>query len=81
MVVEKAMRAGDLPESLRAGMAPQAMVLVSVRPLTENGFTEEFEHGVLAAETETEAAPFRPAQQVINELKALIAEDESSSPQ
>lgn len=34
-----------------------ASVLVSVRRLTDNGFTEEFEDGVLKAEEETEGKP------------------------
>ena len=49
-------------------------MLVSVRRLTDNGFTEEFEEGVLAAEEETEGMPFRPAKEVIEELKALAAD-------
>ena len=74
-IVEKTIKAGELPRQLRQGLDPETPVLVSVRPLTENGFTDEFEEGVLRAETETEATPFRPARDVIAELQAL-AQDE-----
>lgn len=81
MIIEKAVKAGDLPEYLRAGADPEAMVLVSVQRLTVNGFTEEFEQGVLEAEKDTEGEPFRPARDVIKELEAIIAEDEGPSRQ
>jgi hypothetical protein len=75
-IIEKVIKAGDLPPQLRGDIEKDASVLVSVRRLTENGFTEEFENGVLKAEDETEGMPFRPAEEVIKELKA-IATDES----
>lgn len=52
-IIEKAIKAGDLPPQLRGNIDKDASVLVSVRRLTDNGFTEEFEEGVLAAEEET----------------------------
>ena len=75
-IIEKAIKAGDLPPQLRGDIEKDASVLVSVRRLTDNGFTEEFEEGVLKAEEETEGMPFRPAEEVIKELKT-IATDES----
>lgn len=75
-IIEKAIKAGDLPPQLRGDIEDDASVLVSVRRLTDNGFTEEFEDGVLKAEEETEGKPFRPAGDVIKELK-VIAADES----
>ena len=50
-------------------------MLVSVRRLSVNGFTEEFEAGVLNAEKETEGMPFRPSSEVFKELKAAIADE------
>ena len=38
--IEKTFRAGDLPPQLRGDIEPDASVLVSVRRLTDNGFTE-----------------------------------------
>lgn len=74
-IIEKTFRAGDLPPQLRGDFEPDASVLVSVRRLTDNGFTEEFEEGVLKAEEETEIMPFRPAEEVIEELKAMAADE------
>jgi hypothetical protein len=73
--IEKTFRAGDLPPQLRGDIEPDASVLVSVSRLTDNGFTEEFEEGVLKAEEETEGMPFRPAEEVIEELKAMPADE------
>ena len=73
--IEKVVKAGELPPGLRGGMGDDEPVLVSVRRLTENGFTEAFEDGVLEAEKATGSAPFRPAKEVIEELAAL-AKDE-----
>jgi hypothetical protein len=74
-IIEKAIKAGDLPPQLRGDIEKDASVLVSVRRLTGNGFTEEFEEGVLKAEEETEGKPFRPAEEVIKELKAIAADE------
>jgi hypothetical protein len=74
-IIEKAIKAGDLPPQLRGNIEEDALVLVSVRRLTGNGFTEEFEEGVLKAEEETEGMPFRPAEEVIKELKAIAADE------
>ena len=74
-IIDKAIKAGDLPPQLRGDIEEDALVLVSVRRLTDNGFTEEFEEEVLAAEKETEGTPFRPAKDVIEELKALAVDE------
>ena len=74
-IIEKAVKAGDLPPQLRGGIEKDASVLVSVRRLTENGFTEEFEESILEAEQETEGMPFRPAEEVVKELKSLAADE------
>jgi len=74
-VIEKAIKAGDLPQELRGDLEKDVLVLVSVRRLTDNGFTEEFEDGVLTAEKETENLPFRPAEEVSKELKAIAADE------
>jgi hypothetical protein len=74
-VIEKLVKAGDLPPQLRGDIEADASVLVSVRRMTDNGFTEEFEEGVLKAEQETEGAPFRPAEEVLKELKAIAADE------
>ena len=76
-IVETSTTAGELPLSLRGDIEAEAPVLVSVRRLTENGFTEDFEEGVLQAERETETLPFRPAAEVLAELKKALADDES----
>jgi hypothetical protein len=75
-IIEKVIKAGDLPPGLRGDLDPEETVLVSVRRLTENGFTEAFEAEVLEAEQETDGVPFRPAKDVIEELK-IISKDES----
>jgi len=74
-IIEKAVKAGDLPPQLRGDIEKDASVLVSVRRLTGNGFTEEFEESVLEAEEETEGMPFRPAEEVVKELKSLAADE------
>ncbi|HLY56564.1 MAG TPA: hypothetical protein VKS60_13460 [Stellaceae bacterium] len=74
-IIEKPVRAGELPPQLRGDFDADTPVLVSVRRLTANGFTEEFEAGVLEAETETEAAPFRPAAEIIKKLKSIAADE------
>ena len=79
-IIEKAIKAGDLPPQLRGDIEKDALVLVSVRRLTGNGFTEEFEEGVLKAEEETEEKPFRAAEEVIKELKAIAADESQVLP-
>jgi hypothetical protein len=44
------------------------MTNIFERPMTANGFTEEFEERVLQAEKETASVPFRPAADVLKEL-------------
>jgi len=75
-IIERRIKAGDLPPQFRGDIEADAAVLLSVRRLTANGFTEDFEAGVLKAEKETESVSFRPAGEVIKELKD-IATDES----
>jgi hypothetical protein len=70
-IIEKLIKAGKLPPELRGDLDAETPVLVSVRRLTENGFTEAFEDGVLDAEKETDHVSFRPAHDVIEELSAL----------
>lgn len=70
-IIEKLIKAGELPPELRGDLDAETTVLVSVRRLTENRFTEAFEDGVLDAERETEPVRFRPAHDVIEELSAL----------
>jgi len=78
-VIVKTIKAGDLPPHLRGDIDVNASVVVSVRQLTENGFTEDFEEGVLEAEKETEGMPFRPAGEVIEELKAIASKSLKAS--
>jgi hypothetical protein len=49
---------------LRGGPRAEVPVLVSVRRVTENGFTEASEAEVLKAEQDVEGIPFRPAKEV-----------------
>jgi hypothetical protein len=74
-IIEMSIKAGELPPRLRGDFEPDALVLMSVRRLTANGFTEDFEAGVLQAEKETECTPFRPSAVVINELKSIAADE------
>jgi hypothetical protein len=73
--IETVARAGELPARLRGDLDIDAPVLVSVRPVTANGFTEAFEDGVLEAEQEVKATPFRPAAEIIREFKAFVADE------
>jgi hypothetical protein len=73
-IIERALRAGDLPLGLRGDLDADETVLVSVRRLTENGFTEAFEAEVLKAEQDMDGVPFRPAKDVIEELSAIAKE-------
>jgi hypothetical protein len=75
-IIERVIKAGELPPELRGDLDAETTVLVSVRRLTENGFTEAFEDAVLDAEKATDTVPFRPAHDAIEELAAL-AKDES----
>ena len=74
-IIEKVVKAGELPPELRGGLDEDVPVLVSVRRLTENGFTEAFEDGVSDAEKATANVPFRPAHDVIEELAALVKDE------
>jgi hypothetical protein len=70
MIVEKTIQVKELPQVLRSGADPESFVLVSVRSLTDNGFTEEFEQGVLDAEKEAALSPSMPVDDFIAELKS-----------
>jgi mRNA-degrading endonuclease YafQ of YafQ-DinJ toxin-antitoxin module len=74
-IIEKLIKAGELPPELRGDLDVETTVLVSVRRLTENRFTEAFEDGVLDAEKATDHVPFRPAHDVIEELAAPVKDD------
>lgn len=75
-IIEKAIKGGDLPPGFRGDLDAEETVLVPVRRLTENGFTEAFEAEVLKAEQDVEGMPLRPAKDIIEELSG-IAKDES----
>jgi len=70
MILEKTIKVKDLPEALRTGADMESFVLVSVRSLTENGFTDEFEQGVLAAEKEVEQSPAISEKEFIKLLQS-----------
>jgi hypothetical protein len=74
-IIEKLIKAGELPFELRGDLDAETTVLVSVCQLTENGFTEAFEDGVLEAEKATDQIPFRSAREVIGELAALVKDE------
>lgn len=79
-IIDKVIKAGDLPPQLRGDLDADETVLVSVRRLTENGFTEAFEAEVLEAEQDVEGVPFRPAKDVIEELTTLAKNNSGYSP-
>ena len=72
-IVERLIAASRLPPELRGDLPGDARVLVTVRRLTENGMTPEQERAILEAEAEMEAegVPFRPAAEVLAELRAI----------
>jgi hypothetical protein len=70
-IIEKVVKAGELPPGRRGDLDAEVQALVSVRRLTQNGFTEAFEAEVLKAEQEIEGAPYRTASEVIEELTAI----------
>lgn len=74
-IVDKPVRAGELPTHLRGDFDVNSLVLLTVRAVTENGFTLAFEQGVLEAEAEAETLPYRPAQEVLDELRAIVANE------
>ena len=75
-MIDAVIKVGEVPPKLRAGIDAEVRVVVSVRPLSENGFSEAIEVGVLDAERATEAAPSKPVAVALGELTA-IASDES----
>ena len=74
MIIEKSIKAGELPPHLRGDIKPDALVWVSVRPLTENGFTEEFEEHILAAEKSGLSDPM-DAKDALAILRQIAHED------
>ncbi len=75
MILQKTViKAKELPETLRAGIDPESLVLVSVRSITENGFTEEFEQSVLEAEKEENLSPPMSGEDFLKELKAQTSQ-------
>jgi hypothetical protein len=74
MILEKTIRVKELPASLQVGNDPEGFVRVFVQTLTENGFTEEFEQGVLEAEKELEASDAKPVpiEEFIKMLKSEL---------
>lgn len=73
-IVEKTIKAGDLPPQLRGDIEADAAVLVSVRRLTVNGFTEEFEQRVLKAEKSGLIGPM-DAKEALAQLRKIADED------
>jgi hypothetical protein len=74
-IVEELIKADDLPAGLRGDLDAEITVSVSIRRLTENGFTEAFEAEVLEAEQDVEGVPFRPAKHAIEEPRTIARDD------
>jgi hypothetical protein len=72
VILEKTIKASELPEALRAGAPPEGFVRISIQPITENGFTEEFEREVLEAEKEGDLSPPMSAKEFIETLKSWM---------
>jgi len=73
-IIEKSTTARDLPPQLRGDIEPDAAVLVSVRRLTENGFTEEFENHIAAAGKSGVIGPME-AKDALALLRKIADED------
>lgn len=73
-IIDRPMKASALPPELRGDIDPDATVLVTVHRLTENGMTEEQEAAILAAMAEDDDTPYRPAAEVIAELRRIANE-------
>jgi hypothetical protein len=73
-IIDKPIRAGELPPGLRGDLDPSSLVLVTVRRVTSNGFTVAEEAAILEAEAEAADTPFRPSQEVLAEIRAIIDE-------
>jgi hypothetical protein len=74
-IIDKPMTADRLPPELRGDLAPNTLVLVSVRTLTANGLTTAQEDAILSAEADTAAQPFRPAREVLADLRRIADAD------
>ncbi|MDR3424800.1 MAG: hypothetical protein P4M13_06960 [Alphaproteobacteria bacterium] len=72
-IIEKPVKVEELPPFLRDNFKPGASVLVSVRELTENDFTKEFEDHILAAEKSGVSEPMESADAI--EMLRRIADE------
>ena len=73
-IIDRPMLASQLPPELRGDIDPSATVLVTVHRVTENGLTEEEEEAILASEAELGDTPFRPAAEVLAEIRRIMHE-------
>ena len=73
-IIDKPIRAGDLPPGLRGDLDPSSLVHLTIRQVTPNGFTVTEEAAILAAEADAADQPFHPAREVLDELRAIIHE-------
>ena len=73
-IIEKRTRANELPPHLRGDIEGDAEVLVSVRRLTANGFTLEFEDHVLKAASSGSAAALE-GPDAVAALRKIMNED------
>jgi hypothetical protein len=74
-VIERTIRAGDLPAELRGTLDADALARVTVRAVTESRFTRAFEDSVRQSALEAEGIPFRPAAEVIAELRRIAGDE------
>jgi len=72
--IDKPIKAGQLPADLRGDLDPTETVLVTIRKITPNGLTADQEAAILAAEAQTKAHSFRPAAEILAELRAIADE-------
>jgi hypothetical protein len=70
-IIERTIRAGNLPPELCGSLGEDVLVRVTVRALTEGGFTRTFEESVRQSAAEAEEISFRPAAEVIAELRRM----------
>ena len=73
-IIDRPMKAAQLPPELGRDIDPAATMLVTVHRITESGMTEEQEAAILAAEAEVADLPFRPAAEVLAELRPILDE-------
>ncbi len=63
-----------MPPELRGDLPPDTLVLLTVRQVTINGFTAAEEAAILAAEADVASTPYRPAKDVLADLRVVIDE-------